>query len=190
MPTIEADRRDFPAIIATDRLRLRFFRADDLDRLVSLAGEYEVVRWLARLPYPYRREDGADFIAAVGGGLSDAGELVYAIAAPDDDRVMGALGLILDGAQAELGYWLGRPHQGRGYAMEAVRALLDLGFGALGLARIYADVQAANVRSRHLLERLGFSHTGEASIYLMIEKRYVMGPRYELTRAEWKKLQS
>lgn len=190
MPTTGADEQDYPATIATARLRLRFFRMDDLDRLVELAGNFEVVRWLARLPYPYRRQDGADFIAAVGGGLSDSGELVYAMADPDDDSIMGALGLILDGAQAELGYWLGRPYQGRGYAREAVRAALELGFGALGLGRIYADVQAANIRSRHLLEQLGFRHAEDASIYLMVERRYVMGPRYVLTRPEWKTLKS
>lgn len=159
---------------------------DDLDQLVTLIGAYDVARWLARVPYPYGPGDGADFIAATGHGLNDSGELVYAIADPDDDGLMGGVGLIFGVDGAELGYWLGLPYQGRGYASEAVAAVLDLAFGKLDLSHVHADVRTGNTRSRRLLEAQGFRENGRAAIYQMIEKRYVTGPRYELARAQWR----
>jgi RimJ/RimL family protein N-acetyltransferase len=55
----------------------------------------------------------------------------------------------------EVGYIFSPAHGGRGYATEAVRALLDLAFGAFGARRVVARVDARNAPSRQLLERLG-----------------------------------
>lgn len=59
------------------------------------------------------------------------------------------------GLHGELGWTLDPRHQGRGYATEMVRALMDLAFGALGLRRLEATCFAANEPSWHLMERLG-----------------------------------
>ena len=65
-------------------------------------------------------------------------------------------------ASATLGYLLARPHWGRGYAAEALQALLGYGFGVLGLARINAEVAPGNAASMNLLARLGFRSQGTA----------------------------
>jgi len=158
----------------------------DLDQLVVLIGAYDVARWLSRVPYPYGSRDGEDFITATGMGLTDSGELIYAIADPANDALMGGVGLIFGVGGVELGYWMGEPYHGQGYAREAVSAVLDLAFGALDLRHVFANVRAENGPSRRLLETLGFREKGEASIYQMVEKRYVMGPHYELSRDQWR----
>jgi len=158
----------------------------DLDQLVVLIGSYDVARWLSRVPYPYGPGDGEEFITATGVGLTDSGELIYAIADPDNDALMGGVGLIFGADGVELGYWMGEPYHGQGYAREAVSAVLDLAFGAFELPHVFANVRAENAPSRRLLETLGFREKGEASIYQMVEKRYVMGPHYELVRDHWR----
>jgi RimJ/RimL family protein N-acetyltransferase len=59
-----------------------------------------------------------------------------------------------------LGYWIGVPYWGNGYATEAGRAVLDHGFGELGLNRVYAHCFARNPASRRVLEKLGMRHEG------------------------------
>ena len=190
MPITEAEQPGLPSFppssLRTDRLCLRYHHMGDLDQLVTLIGAYDVARWLARVPHPYGPGDGEDFITATGQGLNDSGELVYAIADPADDTLLGGVGLIFGVDGAELGYWLGLPFHGRGYAREAVTAVLDLAFGKLDLAHVHADVRTENTPSRRLLEGLGFSEKEQVAIYQIIGKRYVMGPRYELRRAQWR----
>ena len=58
---------------------------------------------------------------------------------------------------AELGYWLGRPFWGKGYATEAARAVLDHALGPLGLPEVLAEVDEGNTASIAVIERLGMT---------------------------------
>ena len=69
---------------------------------------------------------------------------------------------------ATLGYWLGKPHVGRGHMHAALQALLPFAFDVLRLHRIEAAVMPANVASLRVLERLGFQREGLARRYLKI----------------------
>jgi [ribosomal protein S5]-alanine N-acetyltransferase len=70
---------------------------------------------------------------------------------------------------ANLGYWMGKPHAGKGLMREALFLLLPHVFGALGLHRIDAACMPDNARSRALLARLGFREIGLAPAYLKIQ---------------------
>jgi RimJ/RimL family protein N-acetyltransferase len=61
---------------------------------------------------------------------------------------------------AELGYWIGVPFWGRGYATEAARAAVAFGFETLRLKRIYAHHFAGNTGSQRVLEKIGLRHEG------------------------------
>lgn len=69
---------------------------------------------------------------------------------------------------ASLGYWLGRPHVGRGRMSAAVRAIIPHAFGTLRLHRIEAATMPANAASMRVLERCGFAREGFARRYLKI----------------------
>jgi RimJ/RimL family protein N-acetyltransferase len=58
--------------------------------------------------------------------------------------------------EAELGYWIGRPHWGQGHATEAAAAILTYGFETLGLHTIFAVTLVANPASLQVLMKLGF----------------------------------
>jgi len=60
-----------------------------------------------------------------------------------------------DHRQGEIGFIFHPDHQGRGYATEATRALIELGFGAFGLHRIVGRAEARNVASARVLEKAG-----------------------------------
>lgn len=79
---------------------------------------------------------------------------------------IGLIGLCALGAvdkqnsKAELGYWIAKKYQGKGYGKEAIRLILGFGFRELRLNRIYAKVLKENVRSIGLLDSLGFKKEG------------------------------
>jgi RimJ/RimL family protein N-acetyltransferase len=65
-----------------------------------------------------------------------------------------------DHRRAELGYWIGVPYWGKGYATEAARALVQYGFETLQLHRIFASHFANNSVSAKVLRKIGMRHEG------------------------------
>jgi [ribosomal protein S5]-alanine N-acetyltransferase len=80
-----------------------------------------------------------------------------------DNIVRGAM------RSAHLGYWIDRAVAGRGLATIAVALVCDHAFGAVGLHRVQADIRPENLRSRRLVERLGFREEGLLRRYLDID---------------------
>ena len=155
------DHRDSPAASPCHR-------DDDLKDLVALAGNWQVARWLSRLPHPYTEADGREWIARVR-QKHDAGQpRVFAIAAKESDRLIGGGGLdgntVGDNEAAELGYWLVEPYWGRGFAREMVAALIDYGFRMLGLETIQAITDPGNAASQKVLLACGLTRAGEIDL--------------------------
>lgn len=73
---------------------------------------------------------------------------------------------------ASLGYWLGRPHTGQGYMIEAVRAAALFVFDELKLHRLEAACLTGNLASIAVLRRCGFAEEGLARQYLKIDGRW------------------
>ena len=148
-----------PALpVRTPRLVLRAFRPDDLDALFTIHSDPVAVRYV---PYQPRDRDGTATVLErkVGStALREEGDLLELAATLEDGTLVGDLLLVLRSVEhetLEVGYIFSPAHGGRGYATEAVRALLDLAFRELGARRVVARVDARNTASRALLERLG-----------------------------------
>jgi RimJ/RimL family protein N-acetyltransferase len=79
-------------------------------------------------------------------------------------------GIGLDGSTGDgstepaLGYWLGQPYWGRGYAREAVAAIIDYGFHGLGFETIRAYTDPSNARSQRVLLHAGLKQIGEIEL--------------------------
>ena len=155
---------ELPARIAlpvrTARLLLRPFSAEDRDGLYAFHSDPEAVRYV---PYPPRtREQVAEVLTRkmVNTDLRGDGDLLELAVVRDDDRsLIGDVLLALRSVEhqtLEVGYIFAPAAGGRGYATEAVRALVDLAFGPIGARRIIARVDSRNRPSSALLERLGF----------------------------------
>jgi len=151
------------ASLATARLRLRPPEAGDAPALVALAGDWEVARFTAFLPHPYAEADARDFITAAAAKRAARREAVFVIERRAESDLIGAVNVAVDGSTGEVGYWIGRPFWGRGYATEAVSGVLGLAFDGLGLATVGAAVMAENGASARVLEKAGFCRLGEAT---------------------------
>lgn len=111
------------------------------------------------IPHPYPKDGAIRFVEdAVLPGRA-AGTRYPFVMIVDGD-VVGHISLIhvdRDRGAAEVGYWVGRPYWGRGYASAALRHLVDFAFEELGLDRIYAHILAHNPASGRVLEKIGFA---------------------------------
>jgi ribosomal-protein-alanine N-acetyltransferase len=148
------------AIVATERLYLRDYRAEDRFAVHRYASDPEVVRWL---PWgPNDLDDTERFLADARAAAVARPRLVYhlAVMRSHDDFLLGGVTLAVDaerGDRAELGYCLAPDAQGRGYAREAVAALLAFGRDELGVRRFLARIDSDNRASVALAEHLGLA---------------------------------
>lgn len=146
--------------LRTSRLRLRCLTPEDLEDVVAGLNDWNVAQWLTRPPYPYARGDGEDYLAVMRTDHAGGRATLFAISDGADDALIGAIGIELDDASTgELGYWIARPHWGRGFAAEAASALVARA-RAIGLQTLTAVTDPENGRSRRVLEKTGFRAVG------------------------------
>src|ERR1700686_3966120 len=147
--------------LQTERLTLRLHARSDIPALMPLIGAREVAATTLRIPHPYTEADAQNFIAGTQEELSSGG-LRLGIVLRESDTLCGGVGLRIepDHRRAELGYWIGVPHWGRGYATEAARAMVQYGFETLGLHRIFASHFANNLASARVLRKIGMRREG------------------------------
>ncbi len=174
-------------VLVTERLRLRPFTLLDAPELQRLAGAPEVAAGTLRIPHPYPDGLAEAWVLSHPGGYARGEELTLAITRLEDGVLLGAIGLAISGddARAELGYWIGVPYWGRGYATEAATALLAHGFRALRLARIHACHFAGNDASGRVLQKIGMTHEGRQRSHVLKDGRLLDLELYGVLRQEF-----
>ena len=157
--------------IETSRLILRAPRPDDAPSVALGMGELEVARWLS-VPWPYTLAMATDWLrTAPEDGL-------FCIEMPG----RGLIGCIALGQ--EFGFWIARPHWGRGYATEAAQAVLGWHFGGCD-TDISSSAQGHNKSSLRVKAKLGFIETGRERRYSHALQHNVDHVLTRLTRANW-----
>ena len=154
-----------PITLTTERLILRVLRDRDIDAVHAACQDPEIPRWTP-VPSPYHREHAEGFVRETSAnGWRD--DTMYNFGFfTHEGALVGSMGLVRLAAlrtverQAELGYWTAREHRGRGYTVEAARAVIDWAFDGLGVERLEWLAEAGNMPSRAVAERLGFTMEG------------------------------
>jgi RimJ/RimL family protein N-acetyltransferase len=147
--------------IKTARLLLRPIERGDVDGLLPLIQNWSVVRWLAVVPWPYTRMDMVRFIEDIALPNAARGHPIYTIvldytpigtAACRGERSASARQRDI----SDLGYWLGEPYWGRGYATEAIAGLIGRVFEDPEVDLIRSGVFEGNDASLNVQRKLGF----------------------------------
>lgn len=143
----------------TPRLVLRTYTRHDIPALLPLIGAREIAATTLRIPHPYTQKDAEDLLRR---SREENDTVRLAILLEKSRTFIGGVGLRLepDHHRGELGYWIGVPYWGNGYATEAARALLQYGFEELKLHRIYAEHYSGNPASGKILANLGMRQEG------------------------------
>lgn len=186
-----------PWPIRTARLEVRPCTTDDLEAVWEYRQLPDVSRWLGRAPATW---DDFSAVYADPERLGTTYVIELRDAAGPEPKVIGDIMVRVEdawaqaevaerakGVQAELGWVLDPAHSGHGYATEAVRAAIDVCFGALGLRRVHAGCFAENEPSWRLMERLGMRRE-EASRKTALHRSGVWmdGLDYALLAEEWR----
>lgn len=145
--------------LETRRLLLRAPRWQDARAIAAYAGDADVSRMTARMPHPYALADAEDWIGHTAG--HDPEQETAFVIENDDGDLVGSIGLFRgsDGLD-EVGYWIGRPFWGRGFATEALSALVGWACGEKRRRVIAASHFEDNPASGAVLAKAGFLYTG------------------------------
>lgn len=148
--------------IHTGRLVIRVFEPDDVGVIHARRNDPDVAR-MQDWDFPYPMEQAQDLVdSVVALGQPTDGEWWNVMVTLPDGQPVGdlAVNLTREGRTAEVGYSFDPPHWGRGYATEALAALVDYLFDGVGVTRIFGMLDPVNTASARLLERTGFLYEG------------------------------
>ena len=162
--------RDFPRL-ETERLLLRAPVREDAEPLALMYGDPEVMRYLGDGRTLSRKETERSVERMIEGWRAD-GFGLFTTVRKEDETVIGRVGLIVwnpetwqvtradanGPTELEVGYTIGRPFWGRGYATEAAGATRDFALGELEARRLIALIIHGNEASENVARKLGFEY--------------------------------
>jgi 8-oxo-dGTP diphosphatase len=163
MPTTGAEAPDRTIRLETARLILRPLSLADAPAIERYASDWEVARHTSHIPHPYPAGAAAEWLVTrrddpdkppLWGIERRDGELIGCIELRPESEPPGG----------SVGYWIGKPFWGSGYAGEALAAVVDYAFDELGLPRVEASARPENRASIRVQEKLGFRFAGTDQI--------------------------
>ena len=165
-------------LINTERLNLKKIDKKDLNNLVSCLNNWNVVKWLVNVPYPYTLNDAEKWL-----DKSSKEELALNIYLKS--ILIG--GITIDKRtsvkNSVLGYWLGEEYWGRGYAMEACNSIISYFFSNHSENKLYASHMLKNDKSKKILLNLGFKKVSEGKVFSLSKNKEVDDVNYELVNS-------
>ena len=147
--------------IETERLILRKWKLEDIEDLVEGLNNYNVSKFLAKVPYPYTRDDAVKFINYANSEGNKNIEL--AIVLKRENKVIGGTSITIISVSDKIvggGIWLSEDYHGKGYGSEAFNAKTKYSFEKLNMHRIENGYFKENIASKKMQEKLGFKNEG------------------------------
>ena len=158
-----------PLPLRTERVVIRPYREDDATALHEVFGSPEVMKWTPSPPSKDVAETAQRLARAMAfTARQPPGMGLWAVELNDTSEFLGQVGLFPvegKGPEVEVAYELAPRVWGHGYATEAARALVDYGFGELGLRRVVALILPDNARSRNVASKCGLVLEGPGRFY-------------------------
>lgn len=162
-------------ILETDRCVVRELCLDDLNGLFELYADEGIDEFTETL-YPYEEEKEYQR-AYINNMYRFYGYGMWLVFSKETGKLIGRAGLehreIYEQTELELGYLIGRPYQGKGYATEVCRAILDYAKENTSFKQINCVVQKGNEASIHMAQKLGFEYQEDYDLNDKIMHRFV-----------------
>jgi len=180
-----------PIELETPRLRLRRWREEDREPFAALNADPRVME---HFPAPIPRERSDATVDACMAAFATRGWGNWAVERMDTGEFIGFTGLSIPQRQfhfspcVEVGWRLAHAHWGHGFASEAARAALAVGFERLGLEEIVSMTACTNTRSQAVMRRIGLVDTGEVFEHLGVPEGHPVRPHvlFKLAAAQWR----
>ena len=152
--------------IRTDRLVLRQLTMKDAPTISRLVSDYAISRMTCSFPHPMPLLSAEFRIMYLWAQRRRSLAYPYAITI-DGGELMGMADVFRSSPDAalQIGYWVGKPYWGMGYACEAASAIIHEAHVQLGANNLIAGAFSDNTASLRVLQKLGFKPTGETQMY-------------------------
>jgi RimJ/RimL family protein N-acetyltransferase len=173
--------------LTTARLLLRPFTLGDAPRVRELAGDRAIADTTLSIPHPYEQGVAEQWIATHQEHFEQGIAVTFAVVLAAEPTLIGTVGLRISRRhdRAELGYWIGQPYWGQGYASEAAAAVVDFGFQRQGLNRITAHHFLRNPSSGRVMQKIGMTCEGTLRQHVRRWQAYEDVVVYGILRDEW-----
>ncbi|MOA19518.1 Ribosomal-protein-serine acetyltransferase [compost metagenome] len=159
----------------TERLHLRKMKVSDSPSLFKIWSDPEVTKFMNIDSFTDENQ-AKDMIKLLDEFSLDNKAIRFSIIEMESNEIIGSCGfnsLDFENEKAEIGYDIARAFWGRGYASEAISALLDYAFSTLKLNRIEAKVEPENVNSVKVLRKLNFMFEGTLRRYERVNGKFI-----------------
>jgi RimJ/RimL family protein N-acetyltransferase/ribosomal protein S18 acetylase RimI-like enzyme len=169
-------------------LSIRPFREDDIDGYLDRRSDPDVARYQDwELPYSRERAERVVKHQMDLAGPEDGEWWMAIVCDADSGEVFGDVGAELSwqGRTAEIGYTFAKEHWGRGYAAEAVEALVEYLFEVIGVTRVCGTLHPDNSASAMVLERNGLLFEGHTRSSFWVGEELSDDWIYGMTRQDW-----
>ncbi|MGI9479649.1 MAG: GNAT family N-acetyltransferase [Hyphomicrobiaceae bacterium] len=178
----------FDEFLTTKRLVLRPPVEEDASRLVELLDNWNVVKTLAQVPYPYKPEHAEEFLVLCKRRKNADDRIDYCMTM--DGELLGFVGIAPRSSGPNLGYWLGEPFWRRGIATEAVGAVAAAFFRWSERPALMSGIFLGNDASLAVQRKFGFEVVGESIVMCVARGIEVRHVDTVLTRKRHEELQS
>jgi RimJ/RimL family protein N-acetyltransferase len=174
----------------TERLQLRQWIESDREPFARLCSDPQVMEFY---PNPLDRTASDAMVDRVRALITDRGWGLWAVELKADKQFIGYVGLHIPGYDlpcspcVEIGWRLAGEYWGKGYATEAAKSVLEVGFDRLHLPEIVSFTATINRRSRAVMERLGMNLDAETFEHPIVPAGHILREHvlYRLSREKW-----
>lgn len=170
------------------RVRLDTPRKDDLADIVFLANNRKIASHLATMPHPFTLEDARALVQKSQTATPHYAS--FAIRLKATGRIIGQAKYAAaePGGPIQVGYWLGEPFWGCGYATEALHRLVDHAFSNGDMYELHGSCRVTNPASRRVLIKSGFQYRDQGMARSLGAGGNVPIERFVLERSVWRSL--
>jgi ribosomal-protein-alanine N-acetyltransferase len=184
---LELNFNPFP-VIETERLRMRQTMPEDLDFLFFLRSHNDVMKYIDR-PFAKSKQDIIEMYEKMCAGVKDNTAIPWHIEEKESGKPAGQIGFYRNDPgnhRGEVGYMLSPEQQGKGFAGEALKAVLNYGFNDVKFHSIEANVNPLNDSSVKLLEKHGFVKEAHFKENYYFDGKFLDSVIYSLLGSAWK----
>ena len=176
-----------PIVLHTERLILRPPVPDDAELSEPFVSDRRVAEMTALIPHPYPKGRALEWIRLTEQNWLDGSKASFMICLCDTGELVGSISLFnQEERNNEIGYWIGVPHWGKGYATEALRRVIRYAFEDLGFERLITYHFIHNPASGRVMQKAGLFYLGTTPLGASRGDEHFDEVRYGITAGQWR----
>ena len=173
-------------VLESNTIKMRRLEHGDIASIIEYASAIEVAR-NTFVPHPYPPEAAIDFVTTTREAWGNDDSYTFGLVEKESGDFVGAMGLHPEPRHhlAEIGYWIGKPHWGKGYATQALGLIIRFAFEEVGLNRVQARHFTSNPASGRVMQKANMQYEGTSRQAMVHRDVYKDTVLYAMLREDY-----